>query len=110
VTQPYRDNLLNHSLDDAIVAYRTWASLAKTQQFSSSVRTLDFSVYAVMIMAMIMTGVFAMDYYRFDRVPTYEIISVTYMPAAAAIVLQYVLNNNIAMALVGRWLYDKFKK
>lgn len=109
LAQPYRDNLLNHSLDDAIVAYRTWASLTKTEQFRSSVRVLDMTVVAVVIMSSIMFGMFSLDYYHTGKLPSYDQTSVVFLPMAIVLAVQYCMNNSVLLALVARYLYRRFK-
>lgn len=109
VTPPYRDNLLNHSLDDAIVAYRTWASLTKTEQFRSSIRVLDLTVMAVVLMSMFMFGMFALEYFNHSTLPTYEQTSVVFLPMAIVLAVQYALNNSVLLALIARFLYRRYK-
>lgn len=109
VTQPYRDNLLNHSLDDSIVAYRTWASIIKTEQFRSSIRVLDLTVMAVVLMSMFMFGMFALEYFKHNMLPTYEQTSVVFMPLAIVLVVQYALNDGVLLGLIARFLYRRYK-
>lgn len=110
VTQPYRDNLLNHPLDDVLTAYRTWASLTQTQHFRSSVRVLDLVVVMVTIMSVGMFGMYALEYFNNGTLPTYEQTSVTFLPMAIILVVQYCMNDSVLMAMVARFLFNRYKQ
>lgn len=109
VPQPYQDNLLTHSLDDAIVAYRTWASVANTEHFRSSIRVLDLTVVVVLVLTSIVAWMFTAEYYHTGVIPTYENLSVAFMPLAVILVVQYCLNDSYLMSLVAKALYNRYK-
>lgn len=110
VPPPYRDNLLNHSLDDTVMAYRTWSSLAQTQHFRSSVRVLDLTVICVMLLSFMTGGMFVFEYYQSGVLPTYERLSVTFLPMAIILVVQYCLNDSMLMALLAKLLIRRYQK
>lgn len=109
VPQPLRDNLLNHSLDDAIVAYRTWSSVANTEHFRSRICVLDLTVIVVLVLTSIVAGMFTLEYYHTGVMPTYEKLSVAFMPLAVILVVQYCLNDSYLMAMVAKALYNRYK-
>lgn len=100
VAQPFRDNLLNHSLDDTINAYKTWAEVTKTKPFRSSIRVLDFTVICINLLSVVTGTMYALEYYKTGTVPTYEHISVTFLPLLVVVVVQYCLNDSSIMGLL----------
>ena len=110
VPPPYRDNYLNHSLDDTVMAYRTWSALTQTQHFRSSVRVLDLTVLCVVLLSFLTAGMFALEYYQSGVLPTYERLSVTFLPLAIVLVVQYCINDSVLMALLAKVLVKRYEK